>query len=693
MSYSSRCNVFVAMLFLSGATAMLLEAQENKTQGGKPRPNQKNQGPQSGPPGGGGQGGGPGGQGVPGGPGPGGPGGRFGGHPGGPGGPGGPMSPELELVKEFDKDADGRLSTQERKAAREAAKSQRAGRGPGGPPGGPGGRGPGGQSQGTPRAGKKISPSDVKADTESPFYDTKVLRTFFLEFESEDWESELADFYHTDVEVPATLTVDGKKYPNVGVHFRGASSFFTVSAGFKRSLNLSLDFVDPEQRLYGYKTINLLNSHDDPTFMHTVLYSHIAQKYLPVPKANFAKVAINGENWGIYTNAQQFDKIFLKEHYSSTKGTRWKIKGSPRGGGGLDYIGDDVEAYKQRYQIKSEDNAEAWKALIALCKTLSETPPDQLEDALASTFDIDSALWFLALENALINSDGYWIRASDYSLYLDEQGKFHVIPHDMNEVFQPAMGPGMGGPRPGGPGGPGGFGPGGPPPGGPGQFGPGQNGNGQNGPRPGTGNPGGQGNQQPGNGPRGNGPGNPGQNGGGPGNFGPGGNGGPPGGGPGGFGGPGGPGGPGPMGGGPRPMGGGIDLDPLIGMEDGTKPLRSKLLAVPALKTRYLDHVRTIATDWLDWKQLEPVVDQYVTLIGKELEADTRKLTTYPLFKKAVGKGTEPVQTGHRPIMTLGAFAQQRRKFLLNYPEIKKAIKADGKSKTKEPVTVRSPTT
>lgn len=638
-----RCTAFVALLFLCGVIAMPLKAQESTAQGGKPRPNQQNQGGPGGAPAGG-----PGGQGFPGGP----PGGGF---------PGGPMMQELELVKEFDKDADGRLNTQERRAARESARNQRGGRGPGG-------RGPGGQNQPAPRSGKPLAPGDVKPATEAALYDTKVLRTFFLEFESPDWESELADFYHTDVEIPATLTVDGQKYPNVGVHFRGASSFFTVGEGYKRSLNLSLDYVDPEQRLYGYKTINLLNSHDDPTFMHTVLYSHIAQKYLPVPKANFAKVAINGENWGIYTNAQQFDKIFLKEHYSSTKGTRWKIKGSPRGGGGLDYLGDDVELYKERYQIKSEDNPEAWKALVTLCRTLGETPSAELEAALSPILDVDSALWFLALENALINSDGYWIRASDYSLYLDEQGKFHIIPHDMNEVFQPAMGPGIGGgPRPGGPGG---FGPGGPPPGGPGQNGPGQNGPGQNGPRQGNGNPRGQGNQQPGNGPRGSGPGN----------------GRPPGGGPPGFGGPG---GPGPMGG-PRPMGGGVDLDPLIGMDDATKPLRSKLLAVPSLKARYLDHVRTLATEWLDWKQLEPIIDEYVALIGKELEVDTRKLSSYPVFKKAVGKGAEPIQTGHRPVMSLGAFAQQRRKYLLNYPEIKKAVKSEGKGKAKEPPSTRN---
>ena len=149
------------------------------------------------------------------------------------------------------------------------------------------------------------------------------------------------------------------------------------------------------------------------------------------------------------------------------------------------------------------------------------------------------------------------------------------------------------------------------------------------------------------------------------------------------------------MTGGPRPMGGSIDLDPLIGMDDMTKPLRSKLLAVPSLRARYLDHVRTIATDWLDWKQLEPIVDQYVTLIGKEIEADTRKLTSYPIFKKAIGKGTELVQAGHHPSMTLGAFVQQRRKFLLSYPEIKKGNKTEVQSQAKKLSTTarRSPST
>jgi hypothetical protein len=94
-------------------------------------------------------------------------------------------------------------------------------------------RGPFGrnENQDPPSPGPRLAPADVATFPDAPLYDAKVLRTFFLEFESADWERELTDFYHTDVEVPAKLTVDGRTYQDVGVHFRGASSFFTVGEG------------------------------------------------------------------------------------------------------------------------------------------------------------------------------------------------------------------------------------------------------------------------------------------------------------------------------------------------------------------------------------------------------------------------------------------------------------------------------
>ena len=237
--------------------------------------------------------------------------------------------------------------------------------------------------------------------------------------------------------------------------------------------------------------------------------------------------------------------------------------------------------------------------------------PERLEAAIKPVLDIDGVLWFLALDNVLVNGDGYWTRASDYSLYRDPKGMFHVIPSDMNETFGPAMmfGPGPGfGPRRGSGGRPGGGGPGG---GGPGGGGPG------GGPGMGRG---------PGSGP---------------------------------------------------PSG---DLDPLIGLDNQRTPLRSRLLAVPALKARYLSHVRTLAERWLDWETLGPIVERYRVLIEPVVEADTRKLSSLESFQKAVSSNPPKANEAEarpgrgRPEPSLRAFAESRRNYLLNHQEVKKAV-------------------
>lgn len=483
--------------------------------------------------------------------------------------PFGPMRQKRELVKRFDKDGDSRLNLEERTTAREFIRSEpQQGRGRRFGPRGIGR----GEQQTLLEPGPLITPTEVSPIQDAPLYASDVIRTLFLKFETEDWEKELADFYKSDVEVPALLTVDGKVYPGVGVHFRGASSFFTVGEGSKRSFNLSLNFVKKDQRLEGYRTLNLLNSHTDPTFLRTVLYDQIARDYIPAPKANFVRVAINGRSWGVYVNAQQFNKDFIKEWFGTTKGARWKVPGSPRGGGGLEYIGENPADYKALYEIKSKDKPESWQALIRLCRVLNQTPVDRLEQALSPILNIDAVLKFLALENTLINNDGYWIRASDYNIYQEKDGRFHIIPHDANETFSLPGGPGF-------------------------RRGPGQGGS-------------------------------------------------------------------------------GIELDPLVSIADPDKPLISKLLAVRSLRARYLSYVREIAEKWLDWNTLGPIVQKYHELIARDVAADTRKLDSTDAFTRSI---TEDVQGGGsgrfggRGTISLKRFAEERRAYLLNHPQVKAA--------------------
>lgn len=689
-------------------------------------------------------------------------------RPGGPGsggfafGPGG-MNRDVELVKQFDKDGNGWLNTQERQEARKSR--QQGGRpGPGrfgGPPGGfPGSR----RQSTTPQPGINITPAEVTSYPDAPLYAPNVLRTLFLDFESPDWETELEAFYHTDVDVPARLTVDGKTYPDIGVRFRGNTSYMMAGPDGKRPLNLSMDMAHKGQNLLGFRTLNLLNSAEDPSFLRTVLSLQIARDYMPAPRANFVRVVVNGENWGVFANVEQFNKDFLEANFGTRKGARWKVPVAFGGNGGLAYLGDDVADYLRSYELKSGEDPKAWDRLISLCKTLNETPPEDVEARLGPLLDIDGALRFLAWDNVLAGGDGYWTRASDYSMYQDPQGKFHIIPYDVNETFggggfpggrggpgrgrgRDRGGPGGGGPGgrdggPGGPGGPGaGFGPGmilapqflrlaekdgdsklsatefnklpdacydlmdpdhtekvnqdqciegvnklfpqppgggqfGPPGNIPVRFGPGmfvapalftaansnkddhltraelkdlfakwakdwnlaqagaldeeaiRNGLNSSLPPPDFGNvligPGGR-----------RGPGRPG-----------------------------GPGGPFLLGG---PGRGGPTLDPFVAAQDPTKPLIVKLLAVPALRERYLGYIRHMAETWLDWNKLGKVAEEFHALIADEVKIDTKKPFTFEEFQTALA-GDSPEGR-----LSLKSFADQRRAFLLDHAEVKKA--------------------
>ena len=427
--------------------------------------------------------------------------------------------------------------------------------------------------------------------------------------------------------MPATLTVDGKEYPNVGVRFRGASSLGRAGEGYKRSLNVSMDLADKKQRLHGYKTLNLLNAHARPDVPAHGPLLHVARQYIPAPKANFVKVVINGESWGVYVNVaavqQGLRQRVLRQRRRAPGG---RCRAAPGGGGGLEYLGEDVEQYKRRYEIKSKDDAKAWDGPD---QAVQDAERDAGREARGGA-EADPG----RRRRAVVPGAGE--RAGQQRRVLDPRQRLLHLPGPQGRVPpRPARRErdvparrraGLGRRRVAGAAAAGRVDPAGRAVG---------RVDWRAGRRSGwSGRPAGRADRAASWWRRGGGPGGGG-------------------------------------GGGSRPADRRVDVNPA----DATKPLRSKLLAVPALREKYLRNVRTIANDWLDWEKLSPVVSKYRELIEKEVEADTRKLEGG--FEQAIAGEAQQAADGgrgrgrgRRP--SLKAFVEQRRTYLLNYPEIKK---------------------
>lgn len=270
-------------------------------------------------------------------------------------------------------------------------------------------------------------------------YDTTVLRTLSFTFHDADWLTRLRDNYASETNILADLVVDGVTYPDVGVRIRGNTSYLSLPVGSEKySLNVEMDFVDTTQTLMGYKSLNLNNGFHDPTFCREVVYNNFVARFIPNPRANHVVVSLNGANWGVYVNVQQFDKTMLASWFPDTDGLRIKCANNPNGPG-LSYVGADSSLYTAAYELKSRgDLADPWAAHIAVCSAVTSGSTSDWP-AIDAVFAVDPSSWSVMLENLLTDDDSYVHKGADFMTYrypVDE--RTYLLQTDANETFTQA---------------------------------------------------------------------------------------------------------------------------------------------------------------------------------------------------------------------------------------------------------------
>lgn len=283
------------------------------------------------------------------------------------------------------------------------------------------------------------------------FYDRSVIKDVYLNFAQANYWSLLQANYSSETEIPATLVYEGVTYPEIGVRFRGNTSYQQTGSSQKKSFAVAMDFVDPEQNLPGgYKNLKFNNAHQDATFMREVLYNRMASRHTPIAKANYIHLYINNQDWGIYPNVQNVDKQFLEEWFLSNDGANFRAnpdEGMPGGGwgdgtAGLNYLGADASTYQEYYNLKSSDLADeatSWQKLIDGCQVLGAATNSNKE-ATKAKIDIDKALWFLACENIFTDDDSYVMKGKmDYMVYYEpETDRIVPLEYDGNSTFESA---------------------------------------------------------------------------------------------------------------------------------------------------------------------------------------------------------------------------------------------------------------
>ena len=268
------------------------------------------------------------------------------------------------------------------------------------------------------------------------FYDTTVLRTIAITFDDANWLALLRANYASETNIRADVVVDGVTYPDVGVRIRGNTSYTGLPSGSEKfSLKLTMDFVDPEQKLMGYDSINLNNGFHDPTFMREVTYNNFVAQFIPNPRANHVVVTLNGQNWGVYINVQQPDKSMLRRYFENEDGVRIGCSNNPNGPG-LAYNGANASGYTA-YEVNNDGGVvnPIVSALIPVTFALSNEPLSTWQN-IDTLFAIDPSIWSVTLENMLSDDDSYVNKGCDFMTYRDPlDNRLHLIQRDANETF------------------------------------------------------------------------------------------------------------------------------------------------------------------------------------------------------------------------------------------------------------------
>lgn len=260
------------------------------------------------------------------------------------------------------------------------------------------------------------------------FYDPEVIQSVEIHFSQPDWDYQMdtAKMGSDGYTIADWIKINGSRFDSVGVKYKGNSSY--DSSYTKNPLHIELDNVI-SQSYNGVKDIKMANIYGDPSMIREVLSYNILKNYMICPHANFAKVYINGEYIGLYSNTEAIGKSFCKNYFNVKGNTLIScspvVIPSPATKSNLKYLSADSTDYFDFYEIKSDYG---WNDLLNLCNTLTNEPANA-----ADIINMDRVLWMLAFDQTMVNLDSYLgVFSQNYYLYRDNTGKFTPIIWDVN---------------------------------------------------------------------------------------------------------------------------------------------------------------------------------------------------------------------------------------------------------------------
>jgi hypothetical protein len=159
------------------------------------------------------------------------------------------------------------------------------------------------------------------------FDPTEVLH-LNLSMTQADWNT-IQNDQSFDIEVPALFWMGSETPLLVSVRHKSSDPLNSGSGFTKVSLKVDVNEYVKGQEWHGLKKLSLENGDDEDVVTEGVAWGlhrlaiDSAGYHYPVGLANWATLVINGTYTGVYVNAEQIDKTFLKNRGLWDSGSTW----------------------------------------------------------------------------------------------------------------------------------------------------------------------------------------------------------------------------------------------------------------------------------------------------------------------------------------------------------------------------------
>ena len=257
------------------------------------------------------------------------------------------------------------------------------------------------------------------------------IKEVHLDFADPAFFDSLTAYFGSDINMPATLTIDGTGHGPVGVQFKGNSSY--NGPGDKKPFKVDINAFDDANRVDGEKKFILNNGFKDPSFLREKLALDLMNANgINAPRCTYAKLFLNGSYWGLYTLVEAVDKTFLDNRFNDNEGNLFK--GDPSGD--LRWYGSAQSGYYNHFELHTNEAVNDWSDLVHAIDVINNTPAATFPDSVHARFKTQSLLRAWAANNLLVNLDSYLGSGHNYYLYHDSTStEWRWLNWDVNEAF------------------------------------------------------------------------------------------------------------------------------------------------------------------------------------------------------------------------------------------------------------------